>query len=110
MGQMAHLLSVIFTVFIDHQLMQSRFCHNTPVERIVHSIERSTCKEMYAVKAESSLLRTAGGRSLKRDVNSLRQAHLEIGPPHNLGTLTIAIHASSTRLDFTRNTLPDMST
>ena len=51
-GQMAHLLSVIFTVFIDPRLMQSQFCHNMPVGRIVHSIERSTCKEMYSVKAE----------------------------------------------------------
>ena len=64
---MAHLLSVIFSAFIDPRLMQSQFCHNTPIGRIVHSIERSTCKEMYAVKAEGRLLRTAGGRSLKRD-------------------------------------------
>ena len=98
MGQMAHLLSVIFTVFIDPQLMQARFCHNTPIRRIVHSIERSTCKEMYAVKAEGSLLGTAGGRSLKRDelvsgpwtvVDSLLQTHQEIGPTHALGPSTV---------------------
>ena len=96
---MAHLLSVIFTVFIDPRLMQSQFCHNTPFGRIVHSIERSTCKEMYAVKAASiaSFARREGIRSSETNltVNRVLWVHQGIGRR----TLTLTeCHSSSTVL------------